>query len=199
MWISNVLISALRLVIGVSARWESPPDLSRQRIYFANHSSHMDTLAIMAALPPEARQNVKPVAARDYWGRNAFLSYVSQRGLNAVLIDRNPESGKNPLLPIMDVVGAGHSIILFPEGTRSCEPLPGPFKSGLHRLAEAFPEVELVPVYLDNLYRSMPKGTHVPLPILCTIRIGNPLERIAGEERTVFLERARQSIVRLSE
>lgn len=199
MWISSALISVLRLLIGVAARWESEPDLSRQRIYFANHTSHMDTLAIMAALPAQARRNVKPVAARDYWGKNRFLAYIAQRGLNAVLIDRAPQAGQNVLTPIMDVVEAGHSIIIFPEGTRSCQALPGPFKSGLFRLAEAFPGVDLVPVYLENLHRSMPKGKHVPLPILCTIRIGQPIERIDGEDKAAFLERARNAIVRLAQ
>jgi len=198
MWISNALIAVLRLLIGVTARWESPPDLSRQRIYFANHTSHMDTLAIIAALPPEARINVKPVAAADYWGKNRFLSYVSQKGLNAVLIERNPSAGSNVLEPIFDVVKAGHSIIFFPEGTRSAQALPGEFKSGLYRLGQQFSEVDLVPVYLENLHRSMPKGKHVPLPILCTIRIGNPLEKIGGEEKQAFLIRAREAIVRLS-
>jgi len=198
MWISRVLIAVLRLLIGASARWESPPDLSRQRIYFANHTSHMDTLAIIAALPPAARVNVKPVAAADYWGKNRFLSYIAQRGLNAVLIERNATAGKNVLEPIFDVVQAGHSIIFFPEGTRSAQALPGEFKSGLYRLSEQFPDVELVPIYLENLHRSMPKGKHVPLPILCTIRIGNPLPRIDGEDKQVFLARARDAIVRLA-
>jgi 1-acyl-sn-glycerol-3-phosphate acyltransferase len=199
MWISNALISVLRLLIGVTARWESEPDLTRQRIYFANHTSHMDTLAIMAALPAQARRNVKPVAARDYWGKNRFLAYIAQQGLNAVLIDRVPQPGQNVLTPIMDVVRAGHSIIIFPEGTRSCQALPGPFKSGLFRLAEAFPDVDLVPVYLENLHRSMPKGKHVPLPILCTIRIGQPIERIDDEDKAAFLERAHNAIVRLAQ
>jgi 1-acyl-sn-glycerol-3-phosphate acyltransferase len=96
------------------------------------------------------------------------------------------------------VVRAGHSIIIFPEGTRSSQALPGEFKSGLYRLSETFPDVDLVPIYLENLHRSMPKGKHVPLPIICTIRIGNPMQRIAGEEKQVFLERARDAIVRLS-
>ncbi|WP_160107221.1 lysophospholipid acyltransferase family protein [Pseudomonas izuensis] len=198
MWISNALIAVLRLLIGVNARWEGPPDLSRQRIYYANHTSHMDTLAIIAALPPEARVNVKPVAAADYWGKNRFLSYISRQGLNAVLIERNPAPGTNVLEPIFDVVRAGYSIIIFPEGTRSTQALPGAFKSGLYRLGESFPDVDLVPIYLENLHRSMPKGKHVPLPILCTIRIGNPLQRIEGEDKQAFLERARDAIVRLS-
>jgi 1-acyl-sn-glycerol-3-phosphate acyltransferase len=159
----------------------------------------MDTLAILAALPPEAREAIKPVAAADYWGRNQFLSYVSQRGLNAVLIERNPAPGQDVLQPILEVLQAGNSIIFFPEGTRSCQALPGEFKSGLYRLSQAFPDVELVPVYLENLHRSMPKGKHVPLPIICTIRIGNPIPRIADEDKHDFSERARNAIVRLSE
>lgn len=199
MLISRVLISALRAIIGVTARWESPPDLSRQRIYYANHTSHMDTLAILAALPPKARDNVKPVAAADYWGKTPFLSYLSQKGLNAVLIERKPAPGQNVLQPIMDVLASGKSIIFFPEGTRSTEALPGPFKSGLFRMAQGFHDVDLVPVYLENLHRAMPKGKHIPLPILCTIRIGDPIERIEAEEVGDFLSRARDAIVRLAE
>jgi 1-acyl-sn-glycerol-3-phosphate acyltransferase len=197
MLISRVLISALRAIIGVTARWESPPDLSRQRIYYANHTSHMDTLAILAALPPSARDNVKPVA--DYWGKTPFLSYLSQKGLNAVLIERKPEPGQNVLQPIMDVLASGKSIIFFPEGTRSTEALPGQFKSGLFRMAQGFPDVDLVPVYLENLHRAMPKGKHIPLPILCTIRIGDPIERVEAEEVGDFLVRARDAIVRLAQ
>lgn len=199
MWISNLLIAVLRFLIGVSARWESPPDLSKQRIYFANHTSHMDTLAIIAALPTDARANVKPIAAADYWGRNAILRYIAQRGLNAVLIDRKPISGHNLMEPIIKVVAAGDSIIIFPEGTRSTHALPGPFKSGLYRLSQSFPDVELVPIYLENLHRSMPKGKHFPLPILCTIRIGDPIPRVMAEDKQAFLDRAREAVVRLAE
>lgn len=199
MLISRVLISALRAIIGVTARWESPPDLSRQRIYYANHTSHMDTLAILAALPPSARDNVKPVAAADYWGKTPFLSYLSQKGLNAVLIERKPAPGQNVLQPIMDVLASGKSIIFFPEGTRSTEALPGQFKSGLFRMAQGFPDVDLVPVYLENLHRAMPKGKHIPLPILCTIRIGDPIGRVEAEEVGDFLVRARDAIVRLAQ
>ena len=196
--LSRLLVALAKVLFGAYPRWMGVTPEPRQRIYFANHTSHMDTLAIIAALPPEARVNVKPVAAADYWGKNRFLSYISQKGLNAVLIERNPAPGVNVLEPIFDVVRAGHSIIIFPEGTRSSQALPGEFKSGLYRLSEAFPDVDLVPIYLENLHRSMPKGKHVPLPIICTIRIGNPLERVAGEEKQVFLERARDAIVRLS-
>jgi 1-acyl-sn-glycerol-3-phosphate acyltransferase len=198
MWISKILISVLRFLIGATAKWESPPDLKRQRIYFANHTSHMDTLVIIAALPSEARLNVMPIAAADYWGKNRFLSYISKNLLNAVLIERNPAPGQNALEPVVEALRAGRSIIIFPEGTRSTQALPGEFKSGLHRLSECFPDVDLVPIYLENLHRSMPKGKHVPLPILCTIRIGDPLAKVVDEDRQAFLQRARNAIVRLA-
>jgi len=139
MWISKVLIAVIRFAIGATAKWQNTPDLGRQRIYFANHTSHMDTLVIIAALPPEARRNVKPVAAADYWGKNRLLRFISQNLLNAVLIERNPAPDQNALTPVLDALHSGHSIIIFPEGTRSTQSLPGKFKSGLHRLSEGFP------------------------------------------------------------
>lgn len=199
MWISTLLISILRLLLGASARFESTPDLSGQRIYFANHTSHIDTLAIMAALPKEARLNTKPLAAADYWGKNRFLRYIATRGLNSVLIDRQPKDGEDPLESVRQAMAQGCSVIIFPEGTRRFQALPGEFKSGLYRLHKAFPQARLVPIYLDNLYRSMPKGKHVPLPIICTIRIGDPLAVVENEEKGDFLNRAREAVVRLAQ
>ena len=199
MWISTLLISILRLLLGASARFESTPDLSGQRIYFANHTSHIDTLAIMAALPKEARLNTKPLAAADYWGKNSFLRYIATRGLNSMLIDRQPKDGEDPLVPVLQAMAQGCSVIIFPEGTRRFQALPGEFKSGLYRLHKAFPQARLVPIYLDNLYRSMPKGKHVPLPIICTIRIGDPLAVVENEEKGDFLNRAREAVVRLAQ
>ena len=199
MWISTLLISILRLLLGASARFESTPDLSGQRIYFANHTSHIDTLAIMAALPKEARLNTKPLAAADYWGKNSFLRYIATRGLNSVLIDRQPKDGEDPLEPVLQAMAQGCSVIIFPEGTRRFQALPGEFKSGLYRLHKAFPQARLVPIYLNNLYRSMPKGKHVPLPIICTIRIGDPLAVVENEEKGDFLNRAREAVVRLAQ
>jgi 1-acyl-sn-glycerol-3-phosphate acyltransferase len=75
---------------------------------------------------------------------------------------------------------------------------PAPFKSGLYHLAQRFPDVELIPVYLDNLHRSMPKGTFFPVPLICTVRFGAPLPRIADEDKSAFLERARNAVIELA-
>ena len=118
------------------------------------------------------------------------------QGLNAVLIKRTrTDPNDNPLQPLFEALDHGDSLIIFPEGTRQHQPLPGPFKSGLFHLAERYPQVELIPVYLENLYRSMPKGTFLPVPITCTVRFGAPLQRIANEDKEAFLNRARDAVI----
>ena len=199
MWISRLLIGLVRVLVGASPRWAGDGPSRTQSIYFANHSSHIDTVALWAALPPELRARTRPVAAADYWGKGAIRRYIVIKGLNAVLIQRNrADPAADPLQPLCEVLERGDSLIIFPEGTRQAQPLPGPFKSGLYHLAARYPHVELVPVYLENLHRSLPKGTLFPVPLICTVRFGAALDRIAGESREAFLERARGAVVGLA-
>jgi 1-acyl-sn-glycerol-3-phosphate acyltransferase len=199
MWLSKLLIGLVRIVVGASPRWIGAGPSPVQRIYFANHSSHIDTVALWSALPAELRVRTRPVAAADYWGKGALRRYVVLKGLNAVLIDRGrADPSADPLQPLAAALERGDSLILFPEGTRTAQALPGPFKAGLFNLAVRFPKVELVPVYLENLHRSLPKGTVFPVPLICTVRFGAPLQRIADEGKQAFLERARSAIVELA-
>ena len=198
--IARVLVAIVRLLVGAHPRWlGSGPEPGRQRIYFANHGSHLDTLTLWAALPPLLRVRTRPVAARDYWGGGGLKGLIAGRGLNAVLIDRQrSEADADPLAPLDAALAAGDSLILFPEGTRRDEPMPGPFKSGLYYLAQRHPQVDLVPVYLDNARRSLPKGSLVPVPLICTARFGTVLTRHADEEKNAFLERARAAVEALT-
>lgn len=192
------LVGFTRVLIGARAEWRAPPPAG-QCLYFANHSSHLDTLAIWSALTPTMRSRTRPVAARDYWDKPGLRGYVAGKILRAVLIDRNREErDADPLVPVIAALGQGDSLILFPEGTRTAERLPQRFRGGLFRLAEAFPELNLVPAYLDTLHRSMPKGAHIPLPLYCTVRFGQALPRIGNEAREDFLVRARESVVALA-
>lgn len=197
--LSNSLITAVKLMVGAYPRWEGTAPSDTQRIYFANHSSHMDTLVLWSALPPALRAQTRPVAAKDYWGGSAFRRYISGKGFNVVLIERaRQDRSVDPLQPLYDVLASGQSLIIFPEGTRKPQALPDPFKSGLYNLSQRFPDVELVPVYLENLHRSMPKGTFFPLPVICTVRFGAPLARDVNETKEAFLIRARQQVVALA-
>jgi 1-acyl-sn-glycerol-3-phosphate acyltransferase len=195
---ASALVGLVRLLVGAYPRWVGCAPEPRQRIYFANHTSHVDTVALWAALPRQLRERTHPVAARDYWGKG-FRRYVAEGTLRAVLIDRTREDKTtDPLEPLMKVLADGESLILFPEGTRGRSALPGPFKSGLYRLAQAMPRVELVPVYLENLHRSLPRGAFLPIPLTCTVRFGAPLGAVAAETKEAFLERARSAVVELS-
>ncbi len=199
MMLATPLILALRGLVGAQPRWLGSEPLPSTRIYFANHTSHLDTLAIWSALPGYLRKRTRPVAARDYWGKPGLRRWFADRVFNALLIDRergDPEI--DPLLPLSQALTQGQSLILFPEGTRGREKLPGPFKSGLYHLAAKHPEAELVPVYLDNLYRSMPKGAHIPVPLTCAVRFGPAVPRVADEAKVDFLARARAAVVALA-
>jgi 1-acyl-sn-glycerol-3-phosphate acyltransferase len=193
------LVWLVRVLVGAYPRWVGSVPSANQRIYFANHSSHMDTLVLWAALPQALRANTRPVAARDYWGTGGIRQQIAQKELNVVMIDRARETPEaDPLEPLHEALTNGFSLIFFPEGTRHAQALPEPFKSGLYHLAKAFPQVELVPVYLENLHRSMPKGTLLPVPIICTVSFGAALKLGEGEEKETFLERARNAVVALA-
>jgi 1-acyl-sn-glycerol-3-phosphate acyltransferase len=193
-----LLLGLVRLLAGAQARWQGAAPLPRQRIYFANHGSHLDTFVIIAALPPALRAATHPVAAKDYWEASRLRRYIALDCLNAVLVDRHPASARNPLRPLIQRVEAGQSLILFPEGSRGGGTL-GPFKAGLYLLALRFPEVELVPVYLENSHRALPKGSLLLVPLLCTARFGAPVAVRPGEGREEFLARAREAVLALAE
>ena len=104
----------------------------------------------------------------------------------------------DPLAPLREALTAGESLIIFPEGTRRPQPIPSDFKSGIWRLMRDFPQVELIPVYIENLYRAMPKGVVIPVPTICTIRFGAPLPHSPEEPKEAFLTKARQAVVDLA-
>lgn len=198
--IRTLLIGATRFLVGGQGVWIGCAPSRRQRIYFANHASHLDTVTLWAALPPELRALTHPVAAADYWGGDRLRRHIAIDVLNAVLIDRKGtgHAGGGPLEPLRKVLAAGESLIIFPEGTRAAERLPGPFKSGLYHLATEFAGAELVPVYLDNMRRALPKGSFFPVPISCAVRFGTPLTITPGEPKAAFLDRAREAVVALA-
>jgi 1-acyl-sn-glycerol-3-phosphate acyltransferase len=193
------IVWLVRLLVGAYPRWIGCAPTATQRIYFANHTSHMDTVVLWAALPSELRVNTRPVAAKDYWDRGGIRGQIARDELNVVMVDRaRDDPNADPLEPLREALENGFSLIIFPEGTRTPQPLPGPFRSGLYHLAMDFPGVELIPVYIENLHRSMPKGALLPVPLICTIRFGAPLARIDGEDKDAFLERARAAVIRLA-
>jgi 1-acyl-sn-glycerol-3-phosphate acyltransferase len=193
------LLQLVRVLTGAQARWHGCPPQAEQRIYFANHQSHADLVMIWAALPQELRSITRPVAARDYWTKTPLKQWITTAVFNAVYVDRERKGDSDPLAPLEAALASGDSIILFPEGTRGDGEEPQPFKSGLYSLALKFPHVVLVPAWIDNIQRVMPKGEVVPVPILCCVTFGAPIRLEGGEERRAFLDRARAAVIALRE
>ena len=191
------LLGLIRALTGAQARWQGCPPKAEQRIYFANHQSHADLVLMWAALPSELRSITRPIAAKDYWTKTPFKQWLTTAVFNAIYVDRTKTTDQDPLEPLIDALESGDSIILFPEGTRGNQEEPQAFKSGLYNLAQKFPQVVLVPAWINNVQRVMPKGEVVPVPILCSVTFGAPLVLEAGEERGSFLARARQAVMAL--
>ncbi|ROR13812.1 1-acyl-sn-glycerol-3-phosphate acyltransferase [Erwinia sp. JUb26] len=257
--VSTLLVTVCRLLTGIRSRWHSEPEPEKTRIYYANHSSHLDGLVIWASLPPQMRTRVHPVAAADYWLGSRLRRYLALRIFGAVLVERRPAGerevkpakvhsadiapvvpdadadtgspqqangdisrmslqkghieasdtilsdqdhgansssmSKNVLLPLKQALDGQHSLILFPEGTRGSGEQLNSFKSGLYHLSKAYPQVELVPVWLDNLNRVLPKGSRLVVPIICSATFGTPLPGVAeGEDKQAFLTRTKAAL-----
>lgn len=195
-----LLSGTCRLLTGVRTRWVGCQPSMASRIYYANHSSHLDGLVIWSGLPPLMRHFVHPVAAKDYWVKTPFRSYLVNKVFRAVLVDRKGDkpAQNNTLAPLESVLESKHSLIFFPEGTRGDGETLSQFKSGLYHLAKKYPDVEVVPVYLENLNRVLPKGSKLVVPVICSAIVGKPLEPIMENENKIdFLQRAKEALEEL--
>ncbi|HUB67245.1 MAG TPA: lysophospholipid acyltransferase family protein [Candidatus Methylacidiphilales bacterium] len=198
--IAALFAAGVRLFTGVQARWLGCEPDAAQRVYFANHTSNLDFLVLWSVLPAEARRKTRPVAASDYWRGGKLRLFLADRVFRGVLIERKKVTrSNNPMDQLVPVLQGGESLIIFPEGGRTTEPEMRPFKSGLYHLAKAVPAVDLVPVYIDNANRVLPKGEFLPIPLLCSANFGAPLRLQTDEPKDAFLTRARAAVEALAE
>jgi 1-acyl-sn-glycerol-3-phosphate acyltransferase len=196
---SHAIVLLAKLFSGFTVRWiDCQPDTC-QRIYFANHTSHLDAVVLWSALPREMRRITRPVAAKDYWSGGWLKPHIA-KSFNALLIDRKEiKVHKSPIDIMIGEMGDVYSLIVFPEGSRSSGEEMSEFKSGLYYLGKKRPDLELVPVYIDNVNRILPRGEFLPVPLLSCITIGPPIFLEAGEPKNEFLKRARDAVRRLKE
>jgi len=195
----KVLAILAKLFSGYTVRWiDCQPDMC-QRVYFANHTSHLDAVVLWSALPPEVRCLTRPVAAKDYWERGRLRRHLAE-SFNALLIDRkNIKVHQSPVDQMLRAIGDTGSLIVFPDGGRNTDEEMSKFKSGLYYLAKKRPDLELVPVHMDNLNRVLPRGEFLPIPLLSCISFGAPIWLEAGEPKLDFLNRAREAVRRLKD
>lgn len=198
--LARLICGFARLLTGARARWQGCAPVAGPRVYFANHASHADFVLVWACLPDDLRERTRPVAGLDYWNKDALRRFVAHRLFHAVLIDRDPaERKENPIAQMAAALEAGDALIVFPEGTRNTtDARLLPFKSGIYHLAAACPDVEFVPVWIENLSRVMPKGQIVPIPLLCTLTIGAPVKLLAGEDKDTFVARTCNALLALA-
>lgn len=189
-----------RALTAVRAIWPEEGLPSRPCVYFANHSSHGDFVLVWAVLPPRLRHRTRPVAGAEYWLKSQLNRFIGSDVFNAVLIARERSTRtQSPIEQMAAAIDAGSSLILFPEGTRNQSDAPIlPFKSGLFHLTTARPDIDLVPVWINNLNRVMPKGEIVPIPLICTVTFGSALHASPGESKDAFLERMQAALLALS-
>jgi 1-acyl-sn-glycerol-3-phosphate acyltransferase len=205
--IAAMTAAAARLISGVQVRWVGSQPDPRQAVYFANHSSHLDFVVLWSALPAEVRAVTRPVAAQDYWNEGVRRA-LAVNVFRAVLVARHAgkseahEASANPLLAVEDMLqamGDHESLILFPEGTRGTGEEVAAFKSGLYYLCQQRPGLRLIPAYLHNLNRILPKGEFLPVPFLSKLTFGPAMALAGGEDKRTFLARAREAVCRLKE
>lgn len=145
-------------------------------IIIVNHSSHLDTLSLLSVFPIKDLHRIQPVAAADYFNRNPFISFLTHKLFNILTIPRSGiNKENNPVQLMKKALEQGNSLIVYPEGTRSLTGEIGRFRPGIAHLIKEIPKIKIIPVFLANMGRSLPKGEYLPIPFFCEIVIGEPL------------------------
>jgi 1-acyl-sn-glycerol-3-phosphate acyltransferase len=204
---ASIIAACARGLAGPAVRWVKCRPATRQRVYFANHTSHLDFVVLWSVLPRKMRALTRPVAAKDYWN-SGIRKRIAVNAFHAVLVERGgkiaPEgdrasAARNTLEMLVDALGEENSLIVFPEGTRGNGLEVRPFKSGIYHLWARRPDVQFVPVYLSNLNRILPKGETLPVPVISRVIFGPPLALEKDESKESFLEKAHSAVCALRE
>jgi 1-acyl-sn-glycerol-3-phosphate acyltransferase len=203
---ASIIAACARALAGPSVRWVNVRPSSRQRVYFANHTSHLDFVVLWSVLPRRVREKTRPVAAKDYWN-SGLRRRIAVNAFNAVLVERGGRlaegdrmsAARNTMDMLLDAMGQENSLIVFPEGTRGNGLEVGPFKSGIYYLWSKRPDVQFVPVYLSNLNRILPKGEVLPVPVISHVTFGAPLKLEANETKDTFLAKAHEAVCALKD
>jgi len=192
----------LRIIFGVSYKNTKKFDNIKQFMIVANHNSHLDTMTILSALPTSMLTKVHPVAAGDYFGKNKLSQFCTEFFVNTLLISRNKSSAKaNAIDSIDEILKQGHSILIFPEGSRGEAEVIQDFKNGAAILLKKNPTVPFIPIFLKGMGKALPKGDPVLVPMQCELNVGDPvfIDDIAARDVLEITEIIKNNILKLKE
>jgi long-chain acyl-CoA synthetase len=169
-------------------------------LLIANHASHLDSLTVLAALPEARRRRTTVAAAADYFFADRRRALIAAIALGAFPFHRTGPVAAS-LAHCGDLADAGHSLLVFPEGTRSTSGRIAPFKPGIGLLAREL-GLPVVPIYLDGLFDVLPKGRTLPWPGRVRVVVGAPLRidpSLTNAEAAAHLEAALRALAPLDE
>lgn len=198
----NVLrLAFLMLIAGPLARFFTGADvIGRERlpktgpaIIAANHNSHFDTLLLLTLFPPRTMGRLRPAAAADYFLRGPVIGWFSRNLIGIVPVNRASGGNEDVLAPAREALANGDIVLIFPEGTRGdASDAMGRLKHGVAKLVEACPGTPVIPIWLEGAGRVLPKGAVLPVPMNCTVLVGEALAW--GGDRVSFMESLRERL-----
>ncbi len=202
-WLRRLLLVLIarplaRVFTGADVLGRERLPLKGPAIVAANHASHVDTLLLLTMFPSRTLHLVRPVAAADYFLKDPVVSWFSRNIIGIVPIARDRAgAGEDVLAPAREALERGAIIIIFPEGTRGSGEALTRLKTGVAKLAASFPAAPVTPVWLQGAGRVLPKGDRLPVPLNCTVLVGEAMAW--SGDRMAFMDELRDRLQALSD
>ncbi|MBA2612263.1 MAG: 1-acyl-sn-glycerol-3-phosphate acyltransferase [Bacteroidetes bacterium] len=166
----------LRIIVGVKYHKQDLLKKNKQFVIVSNHNSHLDTMALLSALSSTQLVKTHPVAAGDYFGQSPVRAFFTRYFVNAILIPRTVKKGEqNPIRVMSEILKKGHSLILFPEGSRGEPEKMQEFKKGIGLLMKMNPQVHYIPVFMKGMGKVLPRGERLLVPFDAYVCFGEPI------------------------
>jgi 1-acyl-sn-glycerol-3-phosphate acyltransferase len=166
-------------------------------IFAGNHHSHLDTPVVLTSIPEPWRHRMFVGAAADYFFRTRITSAISALVIGAIPIERSTVTRRSAD-QAAELLDAGWSMLIFPEGGRSPDGWGQPFRGGAAYLASRC-AVPVVPLHIQGTDKILRKGKKLPNPANVRVTYGTPLRPEPGESTSRFAVRIEQAVAELAD